>query len=60
MAKSEGPRGVLPSQTIRKMLETDEIAVERPVDGGQIQPASLDLRLGISGLPRQGLIPRRR
>ncbi len=46
MAKSEGPRGVLPSQTIRRMLETGEIAVERPVTDDQIQPASLDLRLG--------------
>lgn len=39
-------RGVLPSQTIRQMAETGEIAAERPLADGQIQPASLDLRLG--------------
>ena len=39
-------RGVLPSQTIRQMAETGEIAVTRPLADGQIQPASLDLRLG--------------
>ena len=39
-------QGVLPSQTIRQMLSDGRIAVSEPVPEGQIQPASLDLRLG--------------
>ncbi|NIZ60707.1 2'-deoxycytidine 5'-triphosphate deaminase [Sedimentitalea sp. CY04] len=38
--------GVLPSQAIEKMLENGEITVTEPTVSGQIQPASLDLRLG--------------
>ncbi|WIY25234.1 2'-deoxycytidine 5'-triphosphate deaminase [Parasedimentitalea psychrophila] len=38
--------GVLPSQAIEKMLEHGEITVSEPTVDGQIQPASLDLRLG--------------
>jgi dCTP deaminase len=38
--------GVLPSQHIRAMIATGEIAASTPVTAGQIQPASLDLRLG--------------
>ena len=38
--------GVLPSQTIENMLETGEILPDIPVVEGQVQPASLDLRLG--------------
>lgn len=38
--------GVLPGQTIEKMLERGEIAVDSPCAEGQVQPASLDLRLG--------------
>lgn len=38
--------GVLPSQSIEKMLKTGEITVSEPVLEGQVQPASLDLRLG--------------
>ncbi len=38
--------GVLPSQTIETMLQTGEISVSSPVADGQVQPASLDLRLG--------------
>ena len=38
--------GVLPSQAIEKMLENSEITVSEPTVTGQIQPASLDLRLG--------------
>ena len=40
------PKGVLPSQTIRQMLANGQIATSEPVPDGQIQPASLDLRLG--------------
>ncbi len=38
--------GVLPSQHIRAMIAKGEIAASTPVIAGQIQPASLDLRLG--------------
>ena len=38
--------GVLPSQTIEAMLSQGEILIETPLVDGQIQPASLDLRLG--------------
>lgn len=38
--------GVLPSQTIQTMLDDGTITVTAPVLDGQIQPASLDLRLG--------------
>ncbi len=38
--------GVLPSQAIAKMLGCGQIGVAQPVVEGQIQPASLDLRLG--------------
>ncbi|MCP4207019.1 MAG: 2'-deoxycytidine 5'-triphosphate deaminase [Shimia sp.] len=38
--------GVLPSQIIETMLQTGEISVSSPVAEGQVQPASLDLRLG--------------
>ena len=39
-------KGVLPSQTIRAMLADGRITATHPVPEGQIQPASLDLRLG--------------
>ncbi|PIB24300.1 2'-deoxycytidine 5'-triphosphate deaminase [Amylibacter kogurei] len=38
--------GVLPSQAITSMLARGEINVTDPIPAGQIQPASLDLRLG--------------
>lgn len=38
--------GVLPSQVIEKMVENGEINLSRPLSEGQVQPASLDLRLG--------------
>ncbi len=38
--------GVLPSQTLRAMLAAGEIGVAAPVIDGQVQPASVDLRLG--------------
>ena len=39
-------KGVIPSQTIREMLADGRITATHPVPEGQIQPASLDLRLG--------------
>ena len=38
--------GVLPIQTVRSMVSCGEISAVSPVDGSQIQPASLDLRVG--------------
>ena len=38
--------GVLPSQTIETMLENGQIKADPPAIDGQVQPASLDLRLG--------------
>lgn len=38
--------GVLPSQSLRALIEGGAIAAEAPVEPGQLQPASLDLRLG--------------
>jgi dCTP deaminase len=39
-------QGVLPSQSIKTMLANGQIALDQPLVDGQIQPASLDLRLG--------------
>ncbi len=39
-------QGVLPSQTLAAMIESGEITLTHPADVDQIQPASLDLRLG--------------
>ncbi|WP_372885326.1 2'-deoxycytidine 5'-triphosphate deaminase [Shimia sp.] len=38
--------GVLPSQSIENMLACGQILTDSPVVEGQVQPASLDLRLG--------------
>ncbi|MEM9045577.1 MAG: 2'-deoxycytidine 5'-triphosphate deaminase [Pseudomonadota bacterium] len=38
--------GVLASQQIQAMIDADEIGLSTPLLDGQIQPASLDLRLG--------------
>jgi dCTP deaminase len=38
--------GVLPNQQIAAMIELNQIAATREITEGQIQPASLDLRLG--------------
>ncbi len=43
---SEIQTGVLPAQSIGKMIERGEILGQPPVSAAQIQPASLDLRLG--------------
>ena len=46
MTESVAPQGVLPDHAIRALIETGGIAADRPYDGDQVQPASLDLRLG--------------
>jgi dCTP deaminase len=38
--------GVLPSQRLRTLIAESAIAAEAPVEVAQVQPASLDLRLG--------------
>ncbi|MCX7566101.1 2'-deoxycytidine 5'-triphosphate deaminase [Sulfitobacter sp. F26169L] len=38
--------GVIPNQQLEQMIARGEITAEPSVDGAQIQPASLDLRLG--------------
>jgi dCTP deaminase len=37
---------VIPRQAIARMVETGAVAASAPVEAGQVQPASLDLRLG--------------
>lgn len=46
MSTSGTQRGVLPSQSIREMIVRGEIQLDVPAAEGQVQPASLDLRLG--------------
>src|SRR5665648_630422 len=41
-----GRTGILPSQAIRALIAAGEIAGMSEIEEGQIQPASLDLRLG--------------
>lgn len=41
--------GILPAQAIRAMIARGEIAAGAPFAEGQVQPASLDLRLGARG-----------
>src|SRR5580704_10078685 len=38
--------GILPAQRIRELIEKTHITTGQPIEDGQIQPASLDLRLG--------------
>ena len=38
--------GVLPSQALERMIEAGTLAADRPFAEGQVQPASVDLRLG--------------
>lgn len=38
--------GILPAQQIRELIEKHHITAGQPIEDGQIQPASLDLRLG--------------
>jgi dCTP deaminase len=40
------PAGVLPAQALERCLATGIIATDEPPVAGQVQPASLDLRLG--------------
>ncbi|WP_209425656.1 2'-deoxycytidine 5'-triphosphate deaminase [Pararhodobacter sp. SW119] len=46
MTETPSRTGVLPAQMIRDMIARGEIAADRGIEDAQIQPASLDLRLG--------------
>jgi dCTP deaminase len=49
---AERPRtGIVPRQSIRQMFEAGEITSLSPLDADQIQPASIDLRLGDYAYP---------
>ena len=57
------PAGILPCQTLEALIAEAAITAARPFDADQVQPASLDLRLGLrawrvraSFLPRPGRI----
>ncbi len=53
--------GILPSQAIAAMVERGDISTTRPLDDDQIQPASLDLRLGARAYRvRASFLPGRR
>ena len=39
-------QGILPAKAIGRFVDDRKIRIERPLDADQIQPASLDLRLG--------------
>ena len=43
---SDVMHGVIPNQQISDMIDAGQISASQPVLPGQIQPASLDLRLG--------------
>lgn len=43
-------KGVLASQTLKAMIERGEIAADPAIDPAQIQPASIDLRLGLTAI----------
>jgi dCTP deaminase len=45
--------GILPSQKIRELIENGRLSTSVPIEDGQIQPSSLDLRLGPVGYRMQ-------
>ncbi len=53
--------GVLPSQSLRAAIEREEITADQEISEEQIQPASLDLRLGdVAYRVRASFLPGRR
>lgn len=46
---SESPSGILPCQAIETLIATGAVRSATPWDADQVQPASLDLRLGARG-----------
>jgi dCTP deaminase len=50
--------GILPSQKIRELIEAGHITARTPIGEEQVQPASIDLRLGpVAYRVRAGLLP---
>ena len=49
--------GLLPSQEIRALIGAREIRAVQDIDEDQIQPASLDLRLGLGSLAGAEQLP---
>lgn len=45
-AAPKAAEGILPSQAIRALIAADEVKLKEPLLPNQLQPASLDLRLG--------------
>lgn len=45
-ARKDHSTGILPSQALRTLIDGGEIRSRQPIEDHQIQPASLDLRLG--------------
>ena len=43
---AEHTTGILPSQRIEELIKAGHISAQVPISGDQIQPASMDLRLG--------------
>ncbi len=41
-----GAHGILPAHVIRRLMEEGHILADEPLEADQVQPASLDLRLG--------------
>ena len=46
MTMADADTGVLASQNLREMIARGQITADMPISDAQIQPASLDLRLG--------------
>ena len=46
LCPTDRDEGILPSQSIQNLIDAHHIVADRPIDSDQIQPASLDLRLG--------------
>ena len=44
--RKDRPDGILPAQAIRELIESGKISAEAQVSEDQVQPASIDLRLG--------------
>ena len=49
--------GILPCQSIEALIAAGAITSATPFDADQVQPASLDLRLGAQRLAGAGLVP---
>ena len=46
MAVEQIENGIFPVQHLEKAIRDGVIAADQPIEDGQLQPASLDLRLG--------------